>query len=516
MFGLETIRDALVNFSAGTPSGQAYLANQREQAQQAQLFPLQLEMARLQASKAQQEIKTQEMKSQALARIFNNISGGGGQQQLQQNAQMMSPQEILSLAMVDPSMGGAVTNVFDLLRKDAEAAVGKAPVYTIDQTTGNKVMVQPAVPGIQSFFNYNNNGSLAPAPTGIGQVAQALGNIQPAPPVSSQPATPLPSPTPQSNRQVIRNSIDEFGAQAALNAGGAQNVPPPDINGLNVPPTSTPPTDGIITPDTGGVLPVAKIPDASLPTATVVGTGTAPITPNTAQLMQENQAKEPSIYYQNALEALSKWKDKNPYESTSITNANTLLDLAVTTPTGGTESFVGPLRSIAADLGISDAVKGATGQQTFNAITTSLALPEIRLLAPATDTDLNRLKGTFGSINNTTAANVALAAMAAERARFLGALTKAKEAYVNTIGDLNMPREQRPSEQQFLKNWFEKNYQKNPALGALTDLIINGKDIIIADGIKETGWKPFISAADKRSVKERFALPIDMLKAQDE
>jgi len=45
MFGLETIRDALINFSAGTPSGQAYLANQREAAQQAQLFPLQLQMA---------------------------------------------------------------------------------------------------------------------------------------------------------------------------------------------------------------------------------------------------------------------------------------------------------------------------------------------------------------------------------------------------------------------------------------------------------------------------------------
>lgn len=474
MFGLETIRDALINFSAGTPSGQAYLAQQREAAQQAQLFPLQLQMAQAQAAKAQQDIETQGLKSKALAGVLSRI-GGGGQQQPQVSPQL-SQQDLTTLSLVDPDTAQSIIRAAQETRLQQEAALGKPAVYAIDTNTGNRIMLQPPTQGIQNFFGG--------APTQTGQIAQALGNMQGRPPVAQEPLAPLPSPT---GGYSPANS-------AAVDAGFAA-------------------MEAASMPNTGGVAPVAQVPDAPLPTALTAGATTT--NPKAAQVGLEKQAAEPSIYYDNALKELSAWKGKNPYLPTSITNANTLLDLAVTTPTGGTESFVAPLRSIAADLGISDAVKGATGQQTFNAITSNLALPEAKQLAPVTDGDFSRLKGTFGNINNTAAANVALAAMASERARFLGALTTAKEAYVNAIGDFNIPREQRPSEQQFLKAWFKENYQPNPALGALTDLITNGTDIKVMAGTEQTGGKPFISAYSVKD-KQRFALPIDMLKAQDE
>lgn len=269
MFGLETIRDALINFSAGTPSGQAYLANQREAAQQAQLFPLQLQMAQAQAAKAQQDIETQGLKSKALAGVLSRI-GGGGQQQQQQQTPQLSAQELINLSFVDPEMAKSAIDALAETRYQQQAAMPKPEVYAIDPNTGNLIMLQPPQPGIQSMLSFGNGGSPAPAPTQTGQIAQALGNMPGRPPVTQEPLTPLPSPLPQSNREVIRNSSDEFGAQIPLNAGGAQNVLPPNINGLNVPPTSTPPIDGF-TPNTGGVVPVAQLPDAPLPTATVAG-----------------------------------------------------------------------------------------------------------------------------------------------------------------------------------------------------------------------------------------------------
>jgi len=257
MFGLETIRDALINFSAGTPSGQAYLAQQREAAQQAQLFPLQLQMAQAQASKAQQEIKTQEMKSQALARIFNNMGGGGQQQQQQQQAPQLSAQELINLSFVDPEMAKSAINALAETRYQQQAAMPKPEVYAIDPNTGSRIVLQPAQQGIQSMLSFGNGGSPMPAPTGTGQIAQALGNMQGRPPVTQEPLAPLPRPTAS--------------------------------------PTGYSPAASAAAPNTGGVAPVAQVPDAPLPTATVAGAaspyGEPVVNPKSSQELSNATAK---------------------------------------------------------------------------------------------------------------------------------------------------------------------------------------------------------------------------------
>lgn len=266
MFGLETIRDALINFSAGTPSGQAYLAQQREAAQQAQLFPLQLQMAQAQASKAQQEIKTQEMKSQALARIFNNM-GGGGQQQPQQQTPQLSAQELINLSFVDPDTAKSAINALAETRYQQQAAMPKPEVYAIDPNTGNRIVLQPPQQGIQSMLSF---GSPAPAPTQTGQIAQALGNMQGRPPVAQEPLAPLANPTanPTGYSPAASDALNaDFEAMAAAQ-----------------------------TPNTGGVAPVAQVPDAPLPTALTAGTaspfGEVPNNPKSQQTFGEEVAKQ--------------------------------------------------------------------------------------------------------------------------------------------------------------------------------------------------------------------------------
>lgn len=236
MFGLETIRDALINFSAGTPSGQAYLANQREAAQQAQLFPLQLQMAQAQAAKAQQDIETQGLKSKALAGVLSRI-GGGGQQQPQGSPQL-SQQDLTTLSLVDPDTAQSIIRAAQETRLQQEAALGKPAVYAIDTNTGNRIMLQPPTQGIQNFFGG--------APTQTAQVAQALGNMQGRPPVTQEPLAPLASPTanPTGYSPAASDAFNaDFEAMAAAQ-----------------------------TPNTGGVAPVAQVPDAPLPTAYTAGT----------------------------------------------------------------------------------------------------------------------------------------------------------------------------------------------------------------------------------------------------
>lgn len=242
MFGLETIRDALINFSAGTPSGQAYLANQREAAQQAQLFPLQLQMAQAQAAKAQQDIETQGLKSKALAGVLSRI-GGGGQQQPQQQTPQLSAQELINLSFVDPDTAKSAINALAETRYQQQAAMPKPEVYAIDPNTGNRIVLQPPQQGIQSMLSF---GSPAPAPTQTGQIAQALGNMQGRPPVAQEPLAPLANPTanPTGYSPAASDALNaDFEAMAAAQ-----------------------------TPNTGGVAPVAQVPDTPLPTAYTAGT----------------------------------------------------------------------------------------------------------------------------------------------------------------------------------------------------------------------------------------------------
>jgi hypothetical protein len=446
MFGLETIRDALINFSAGTPSGQAYLANQREAAQQAQLFPLQLQMAQAQAAKAQQEIKTQEMKSQALARIFNNMGGGGQQQQQQQAAPQLSAQELINLSFVDPEMAKSAINALAETRYQQQAAMPKPEVYAIDPNTGSRIVLQPAQQGIQSMLNFGNGGSPMPAPTGIGQIAQALGTIPPAPPVSSQPLAPLPSPTasPTGYSPAASDALNaEFEAMAAA-------------------------------PNTGGVAVDAGQPAPI--TETAYQAGTTSTTPIIARKIQEanvdRNTKAFEITATSAQKALDKFKEDNPVNPSSIPNANKLIKLAGSMPSGGAEKFIAPLRSLAADVGVSsEALKGASQQQIYSAITSLESIPDVAALAPASDSDAARVQNTFGKITNTAAANLTLAAMAGEKVRLRSALTNAKEQYAKMVLDPKTPRENIPVEQEFLKGWFAENFTPNPAITALADML---------------------------------------------
>lgn len=460
MFGLETIRDALINFSAGTPSGQAYLAQQREAAQQAQLFPLQLQMAQAQASKAQQEIKTQEMKSQALARIFNNMGGGGQQQQQQQQAPQLSAQELINLSFVDPEMAKSAINALAETRYQQQAAMPKPEVYAIDPNTGSRIVLQPAQQGIQSMLSFGNGGSPMPAPTGTGQIAQALGNMQGRPPVTQEPLAPLPSPTasPTGYSPAASDALNaKLEAMAAANIyGEATNVPQRKVAGISGAPSIF---------DT-----------AAKPSETATVAGAALLTPRTAQKLQEanvdRNTKAFEITATSAQKALDKFKEDNPVNPSSISNANKLIKLAGSMPSGGAEKFIAPLRSLAADAGLSDeALKGASQQQIYSAITSLESIPDVAALAPASDSDAARVQNTFGKITNTAAANLTLAAMAGEKVRLRSALTNAKEQYAKMVLDPKTPRENIPVEQEFLKGWFAENFTPNPAITALADML---------------------------------------------
>jgi hypothetical protein len=448
MFGLETIRDALINFSAGTPSGQAYLAQQREAAQQAQLFPLQLQMAQAQAAKAQQDIEMQGLKSKALAGVLSRI-GGGGQQQQQGGAQL-TQQDLTALSLVDPDTAQSIIRAAQESRLQQQAALGDAAVYAIDPNTGNRIMLQPPRQGIQNFFGG--------APTGTGQIAQALGTIPPAPPVSSQSLTPLSSPTatPSVGRNQINAPAGDIDAMAADIYGGATNVPQGEVAGISGAPS---------------IFDTAAKP---LETATVAGA--ASLTPRTAQKLQEanvdKETKAFEITGTSVQKAVDKFKEDNPVNPSSIPNANKLIKLAGSMPSGGAEKFIAPLRSLAADVGVSsEALKGASQQQIYSAITSLESIPDVAALAPASDSDAARVQNTFGKITNTAAANLTLAAMAGEKVRLRSALTNAKEQYAKMVLDPKTPRENIPVEQEFLKGWFAENFTPNPAITALADML---------------------------------------------